>query len=48
MRQDRVSSGPWSTWTVVCLENWDYALAIRRVLRSWRDAVDVAEVREAR
>jgi hypothetical protein len=35
-------------WKVFCLENRDYALAIRRVFGNWRDAIDAAGVREAR
>ena len=46
--QQRQAAGQSLRWTVVCLENRDYALAIRRVFRSWRDAIDAAGVREAR
>jgi len=45
--QQRHAAGQSLRWTVVCLENRDHALAIRRVFRSWRDAIDAAGVREA-
>jgi len=46
--QQRHAAGQSLRWTVVCLENRDYALAIRRVFRSWRDAINAAGVREDR
>lgn len=46
--QQRQAAGKSLKWTVVCLENRDYALAIRRTFGSWRDAIDAAGVREAR
>ena len=46
--QQRQAAGQSLSWTVVCLENRDYALAIRRVFRSWRDAIDAVGVREAK
>jgi hypothetical protein len=35
-------------WTAVCLENRDYALAIRRTFGSWRKALNAAGVSEAK
>ncbi len=32
-------------WTVVCLENPDHALAIRREFGNWREAIDAAGLR---
>jgi hypothetical protein len=46
--QQRQAAGKSLKWTVVCLENRDYALAIRRTFGSWRDAVDAAGVRDVR
>ncbi len=46
--QQRQAAGQSLRWTVVCLENRDYALAIHRVFRSWRDVIDAAGVREDR
>ena len=46
--QQRQAAGQSLRWTVVCLENRDYALATRRVFRSWRHAIDAAGVRELR
>jgi len=45
--QQRRAAGQSLTWTAVCLENRDNALAIRRVFRSWREAIAAAEIREA-
>ncbi|HBJ38925.1 MAG TPA: hypothetical protein DDZ51_30095 [Planctomycetaceae bacterium] len=45
--QQRQAAGQRVRWTVVCLKNRDYASAIRRVFRSWRDAIDAAGGREA-
>jgi hypothetical protein len=42
--QHRNSNGLSLRWTVVCLENRDYALAIRRTFRSWREAIAAAEI----
>ena len=39
--QQRQAAGKSLKWTAVCLENRDYALAIRRTF-SWRDAIDAA------
>jgi len=41
--QQRRATGQSLSWTAVCLENRGYALAIRRVFRSWREAVAAAE-----
>ena len=46
--QQRQAGGQSLKWTVVCLENRDYALAIRRTFGNWRDAIDAAGVREAK
>jgi hypothetical protein len=46
--QQRKAAGQSLRWTVVCLENRDHALAIRREFGNWRDAIDAAGVREAR
>jgi len=46
--QQRQAVGKSLKRTAVCQENRDNALAIRRVFRSWRDAIDAAGVREAR
>lgn len=46
--QQRQAAGQSLRWTVVCLENRDYALAIRRVFGSWRKAFDAAGVSEAK
>ncbi len=35
-------------WTVACLENRDYVLAIRRAFGSWRKALDAAGVSQAK
>ena len=40
----RKESGQSLTFTEVCLENRDYALAIRREFRSWARAVEVANI----
>ncbi len=45
--QQRQAAGKSLKWTAVCLENRDYALAIRRTFGNWRDAIDAAGVREA-
>jgi hypothetical protein len=42
--QQRKAAGLSLRWTVVCLENRDYALAIRRTFRSWREAIAAAEI----
>jgi hypothetical protein len=44
--QQRKAAGQSLRWTVVCLENRDHALAIRREFGNWRDAIDAAGVRE--
>ncbi len=46
--QQRQAAGQSLRWTVVCLENRDHALAIRREFGNWRDAIDAAGVREVR
>lgn len=46
--QQRQAAGKSLKWTEICLENRDYALAIRRTFGNWRDAIDAAGVREAR
>ena len=46
--QQRKAAGQSLRWTVVCLENRDHALAIRREFGNWRDAIDAAGVREVR
>ncbi len=47
--QQRQAAAKCLKWSVVCLENRDYALAIRRVFgENRRDAIDAAGVREAR
>ena len=43
--QQRQSAGQSLRWTVVCLENRDYALAIRRTFGNSRDAIYAAGVR---
>jgi hypothetical protein len=43
--QHRKAAGQSLRWTVVCLENRDHALAIRREFGNWRDAIDAAVVR---
>jgi hypothetical protein len=45
--QQRKAAGKSLKWTVICLENRDYALAIRRVFRNWRDAIDAVGVESA-
>ena len=46
--QQRQAAGKSLKWTVVCLENRDYALAIRRTFRSWSKALGAAGVSEAK
>jgi len=46
--QQRRAAGQSLTWTAVCLENRDYALAIRRVFHSWREAIVAADGGETR
>jgi hypothetical protein len=46
--QQRQVAGNRLKWSVVCLENRDYALAIRREFGNWLDAIDTAGVREVR
>jgi len=46
--QQRQAAGQSLTWTAVCLANRDYAVAIRRVFRSWKKALDAAGVFETR
>ena len=46
--QQRQAGGKSLRWTVVCLENRDYALAIRRTFRSWSKALGAAGVSEAK
>jgi len=46
--QQRQAAGKSLKWTAVCLENRDYALAIRRTFRSWIKARDAAGVSEAK
>lgn len=40
--KERHTAGQSLVWTEVCLENRDYALAIRRTFRSWRKALVAA------
>jgi len=42
--RNRQSAGQSVIWTDVCLENRDYALAIRREFGSWRNAIQAAGV----
>ena len=42
--RNRKESGQSLTFTEVCLENRDYALAIRREFRSWGRAVEAANI----
>ena len=42
--QHRQAAGLSVVWTDVCLENRDYALAIRREFGSWRNAIQAAGV----
>jgi len=42
--RNRQSAGQSVVWTDVCLENRDYALAIRREFGSWRKAIQAAGV----
>jgi len=46
--QQRQAAGQSLKWTAVCLENRDYALAIRRTFGNWRKALDAAGVFEAK
>jgi hypothetical protein len=46
--QQRHSAGQSLGWTKVCLENRDYALAIRREFQSWRKALQAAGVQSAK
>jgi hypothetical protein len=46
--QQRKAAGQSLRWTVVCLENRGYALAIHRTFGNWRDAIDAAGVGVAR
>jgi len=46
--QQRKTAGQSLRWTVVCLENRDHALAIRRTFDSWRKALDAAGVAAAK
>jgi len=45
--QHRQAAGQSLIWTKVCLENSDYALAIRRAFGSWREALQAAGVQSA-
>lgn len=46
--QQRQAAGQSLGWTKVCLENRDYALAIRREFQSWRKALQSAGVQSAK
>ena len=44
--KERQAAGQTLVWTDVCLENRDYAIAIRRTFRSWRKAIIAAGLRD--
>jgi hypothetical protein len=46
--QNRQAANQSLVWTKVCLENRDYALAIRREFGSWREALQAAGVQSAK
>ena len=46
--QQRQAAGQSLVWTKVCLENRDYALAIRREFYSWRKALQAAGVQSGK
>jgi hypothetical protein len=46
--KQRHAAGQSLRWTVVCLENRDYALAIRRTFGNWGKSLDAAGMSEAK
>jgi hypothetical protein len=44
--KQRQAAGQTLVWTEVCLENRDYAIAIRRTFRSWRKALAEAALNQ--